>query len=118
MITFLVRLKLVNKWSQLLFATKAVHVYGASRTPTSLLLQRLRDVGLIHVLVVAFLRCIKLLSLTYVAVGTSLRRFKLIDFIYVPVIRRKDVSNRSISLRYQLRCRDDFSAWSTTSRHI
>ena len=32
--------------------------------------------------------------------------------------RRKDVSNRSVSLTYQFRRRDDVSAWSATSRPI
>ena len=34
--------------------------------------------------------------------------------IYVPVRRRKNVPNRSVLLTYQLRCRDDVSAWSKT----
>ena len=32
--------------------------------------------------------------------------------------RLKDVSNRSVSLTYQLRCHNVVSAWSTTSRPI
>ena len=43
-----------------------------------------------------------------------LRRLKLVGFIYVPVRRRKNVSNRSVLLTYQLRRRDDVSAWSRT----
>ena len=35
-------------------------------------------------------------------------------FFYVPVRHRKNVSNRSVLLTYQLRCRDDVSALSRT----
>ena len=55
-------------------------------------------------------------SLTYVSTGTSLQRLKLYSFIYVPMRRRKDVSNRSVSLTYQLRCHNNVSEWSATSR--
>ena len=58
------------------------------------------------------LRHVKLVSLTYVPVGTSLQRLKLVGFIYVPVRRRKNVSNRTFLLKYQLKRRDDVSAWS------
>ena len=57
---------------------------------------------------------VKLVSLINVPVGTSLVYFKLIGFIYVPVRRRKNVSNRSTLLTYHLRRRDDLSAWSRT----
>ena len=42
----------------------------------------------------------------------------MIRFIFVPMRGRKDVSNSFVSLTYQLRRRDDVSAWSTTSRPI
>ena len=44
--------------------------------------------------------------------STSLRRLKLVGFIYIPVRRLKDVSNRSDKLTYQLRRYNDVSAWS------
>ena len=44
----------------------------------------------------------------------TLGRLKLFIFVYVLVRRRKDVSNRSLLLTYQLRRRDDASAWSRT----
>ena len=69
-------------------------------------------------LVVTSLWRAKLFSLTYVPIGTSLRRLKLVGFIHVPVRRRKDVSNRSISLTYQLWHRYDVLAWYATSRPI
>ena len=53
-----------------------------------------------------------LVSLTYVPAGKSVQRLKLIGFIYVPVRRRKNVSNRSILLTFQLKRRDDVAAWS------
>ena len=46
--------------------------------------------------------------------STSLRRLKLVGFIYIPVRRLKDVSNRSDKLTYQLRRYNDVSAWSRT----
>ena len=52
----------------------------------------------------------KLLSLTQVPVGTSLRHLKLLGFIYVPVRRRKSISNRSDLLTYQSKHRDDLSS--------
>ena len=45
-------------------------------------------------------------------IGTSLRGLKLVCFIYVLVRRRKNISNRSLLLMYQLRHRGDVSAWS------
>ena len=57
-------------------------------------------------------------SQTQVLVVTLLRRPKLVGFIYVPVRRRKDVSNKSVSLTYQLRRRHDVLAWSATSRPL
>ena len=36
----------------------------------------------------------------------------MVGFIYVPVRRHKEVSNRSDELTYQLRRHDDVSAWS------
>ena len=45
-------------------------------------------------------------------VGMSLRRLKFVGFIYIPVRRHKDVSNRSEELTHQLRRHDDVSAWS------
>ena len=88
------------------------------KVPVITLLQRLKDVGLIYVSVVTSLRRVKLVTLTQVPVGTSLQRLKLVGFIYVTVRRRKDVSNRSASLTYQLRRRDDVLAWSATSQPI
>ena len=78
------------------------------------LLLRLKHVGRIQVPVETSLRRVKLVSLTQVLVDTSLRRLKLVGFIYVPVRRRKNVSNRFDLLAYQLRRRDDASAWSWT----
>ena len=43
-----------------------------------------------------------------------LLRLKLVGFIYISVRRGKDVSDRSSLLTYQLRRRDDVSAWSRT----
>ena len=76
-----------------------------------MLLQHLKDVGIIQVPAEMSLQRVKLVSLTQVPVGTSLRRLKLVGFIYVPVRRCKNVSNRSVLLTHQLR-RDDVSAWS------
>ena len=45
-----------------------------------------------------FLQRVRLVSLTYVLVGTLLRRLKLVGFIYVPVKRRADVTVRSRTL--------------------
>ena len=42
-----------------------------------------------------FLQRVKLVSLTYVRVGTSLRCLKLVGFIYIPARRRDDVTVRS-----------------------
>ena len=36
----------------------------------------------------------------------------------MPVRRRQNFSNRSVSLTYQLRCRDDVSAWSRTFKLV
>ena len=83
-------------------------------TSGSKLVQRLKDVSLIWVTVEMSLQRVKLVSLTYVPVGTSLQRLKLVGFIYVPVKHRKNVSNRSVLLTYQLRHRDGVSAWSRT----
>ena len=44
----------------------------------------------------------KLVSLTYLPVGTSLQRLRLVGFIYAPVRRRKNVSNRSVLMMCQL----------------
>ena len=77
--------------------------FSLFKEPTSTLLQRLKDVALIQVLVVTSLGRVKLISLTQVPVGTSLRRLKLVGFIYIPVRRHRDVSNRSVSMTYQLR---------------
>ena len=88
------------------------------KAPASTLLQRLKDVCLIQVPVVMSLRLVKWVSLTQVPVFTSLRRLKLVGFIYGPVRGHKDVSNRSVSLTYQLRGGDGFLAWSATSRPI
>ena len=46
---------------------------------------------------------------------TSLRRPKLVGFIYVSMRRCNDVSNRSVSLTYQLWRHDDIWGWSATS---
>ena len=43
----------------------------------------------------------------------SLRHLKSVGFIYVPERRRRDASNRSISLTYKLWRHDDALAWST-----
>ena len=52
--------------------------------------------------------------------STSLRRLKLVDFIYAPVRRHKDVSNRSdkfiYQLIYHLRRHGDISVWSWAFR--
>ena len=45
-----------------------------------------------------FLKRVKVVSLTYVQVGTSLRGLKLVGFIYVPVRRCDDVTARSRTL--------------------
>ena len=47
-------------------------------------------------------RLAKLVSLTQVPVSTSLRRLKFVGFIYAPLRRNKDVSNRSDEFMYQL----------------
>ena len=79
--------------------------------PASTSLRHLKDIGLNQVETpLRSFNLVKLVSLTYVAVGTSLRRLKLVDFIYLPVRRRKNVY-RSVLLKYQLRRRDDVSAW-------
>ena len=88
------------------------------KAPASTLLQRLKDVCLIQVPVVMSLRLVKWVSLTQVPLVTSLQRLKLVGFIYGPVRGHKDVSNRSVSLTYQLRGGDGFLAWSATSRPI
>ena len=75
-------------------------------------LQRLRDISFIHVRVVTSLQRVKLVNLTKVSICTLLQRLKLVGFFYVPMRRRKDVSNRFFSFKYQFRCRDDVSAWS------
>ena len=92
--------------------------FSLFKVPAITLLQRRKDVGLIQVPVVTSLRRVKLVTLTQVPVVTSLRRLKLVGFIYVTVKRPKDVSNRSVSLTYQLRRRDDVLAWSATSQPI
>ena len=46
------------------------------------------------------------------------QRLKLVGFIYVPVIRGKGISNRSVLLMYQLKCQDDVSAWSRTFKMV
>ena len=55
------------------------------------MLGRLIDVSIILVRVETSLQSVKLVSLTEVPVGTSLRSLKLVGFIYVLVIRRKEV---------------------------
>ena len=45
-------------------------------------------------------------------------KFFLVVFIYVPVRRHKDVSNRSVLLKYQLRRRDDVLLWSRTFKLV
>ena len=42
----------------------------------------------------------------------------MVGFVYVPVRRCKGISNRSVLLTYQLRRRDDVSAWSGTFKLI
>ena len=88
------------------------------KVPASTPLQRLKDVGLIQILNVISLPRFMLVSLTQVSIGTSLRRLKLVGFVYVPMRRRKDVSNRSVLFMYQLLRLDDVSAWSATFRPI
>ena len=53
-----------------------------------------------------------------VSIGTSLQRLKLVGFIYIPLRRCKDVTNRSISFTYQLHHHDEIPAWSRKSRPI
>ena len=53
-----------------------------------------------------------------VPVGTLLQRLKLVGFIYVTVKRRKNISDRSTLLMYQLRRRDDVSTWSRTFKLV
>ena len=43
---------------------------------------------------------------------------RLVDFVYVPLRRRKDVSNRPVLLTYQLRRRDNVSAWSSSVKLV
>ena len=69
-------------------------------------------------IIVSSLRHVKLVSPTEVSIGTSLRRFKLVGFIIVPIGRRKDVRNRSVSFTFQLWRHDDISACSATFRPI
>ena len=92
--------------------------FSPINVPTSMPLQHLKDVGFIQVLVLTSLRHVNLVSLTQVSVGTLLRRLKLVGFIYAPMRRRKDVTNRSVSFTYQLRRHDDVSEMSATSRPI
>ena len=92
--------------------------FSLIKVPASTSLQRLKDVGLIQILNVISLPRFMLVSLTQVSIGTSLRRLKLVGFIYVPVRRRKDVSNRSVLFTYQLLRHDDVPAQSFTSRPI
>ena len=92
--------------------------FSLFKVPAVMLLQRPKDVSLIQARVVTSLRRVKLVTLTQVPVGTSLRRLKLVGFIHVPMRRREDVSNRSVSLTYQLRRRDDVLGWSETSQSI
>ena len=71
--------------------------FSVIKVATSTLIQHLKDVRLLQVLVVTSLRCVKLVSLNQVSIGTSLQRLKLVGFIYVPMRRRKDVTNTSHS---------------------
>ena len=57
-------------------------------------------------------------SLIKVSIGTSSQPLNLVGFIYIPMRRCKDVTNRSVSFTYQLQHHDDVSAWSVTSRPI
>ena len=66
--------------------------------------------SIIQVPVVTSLQSLKLVSLTQVPVATLLRRLKFVCFIYIPKRHRKDASNRSVSLTYQVEHRDDVSA--------
>ena len=82
------------------------------------LLRRLKDASLIQVPAETSLRRVNWVSLTYVPVSTSLRRLRLTGFFYVQVRRCENVSNRSVLLTYQLRRRDDISAWSRTFKLV
>ena len=64
------------------------------------------------------LQRVNLVSVNQVPVGAFLRRLKSVGFIYASIRRRKDVSNRSVSLTYLLRRGDDESAWPARSRPI
>ena len=79
-----------------------------------MLLQRLKDVSFIQVPVETSLRLVQLASLIQVPVVTLLARLRLVGFVYAPLRRCKDVSNRSVLLTYQLKRRDDVSAWFRT----
>ena len=98
--------------------SRCVRWFGLLKVPASTLLQRLKDVDFIQVPVMTSLQRVKLVSLSQVSIGTSLRRLKLVNRIYVPKRRHKNVSNRSVSMTYQLQRCDDVSAWSAMSRPI
>ena len=83
--------------------------FSLVKVPARASLKHLKDAGLIQVLVVMSLQRVELVSFAQVLIGTSLQRLKLVGFIYVPMRRRKDVSNRSVSFTYQSRCHDDVS---------
>ena len=83
-----------------------------------MLLRRLKDVSLIQVPFKTSLRLVQLVSHIQVPAVTSLGRLRFIGFVYVPLRRRKDVSNRSVLLTYQLRRRDNVSAWSRTFKLV
>ena len=114
--------KLVTKMDQFLLRTISVNFLGVSGGSVSLRHQLVRCYNVSKTFVSFRYQLWRLcdvlswsVSLRYQLL-TSLWRLKLVDFIYVPVRRRKGVSNRSVSLTYQLRLRDDILAWSATSR--
>ena len=98
--------------------SKRPDIKKRGKIPASTSLQCLKYLSYIQVPVKMSLRHAKLVCFIQVPLGTSLRRLKLVGFIYVPVRRCKDVSNRSVLLIYQLRCRDDVSVWSKTSKLV
>ena len=64
------------------------------------------------------LEVVKLVSLTRVSISMLLLQLELVGLIYRPMRYCTDVSNRSVSLTYQLRGHYDVSAWSTKSRLV
>ena len=108
-------LKLITKMSQFFFFGYKVHFLGISFVSVSLRYQLIRGYYDSNMWVSFRYQLWHFWDVLSCSVSLRCQLVRLYDFSNW---RRKDVSNSSIAFTYQLRRRDDVSAWSAMSRHI